>query len=101
LDDYSLLIDLHKRNPRQGPGGDSDTQRAIGLANLAPSVSLKIADIGCGTGASTLELAQSLGAEVTAVDFLPEFLAELRRRAEARAAAGRIGDHMVDRLSSR
>lgn len=90
MDDYSLLIDLHKRNPRQGPGSDSDTQRAIGLANLAPSVSLKIADIGCGTGASALVLAQSLEAEVTAVDFLPEFLEELCVRAAARGLSGRI-----------
>ena len=90
MEDYSLLVDLHKRNPRQGPGGDSDTTRAIELANLTPSASIKIADIGCGTGASALVLAQSLNSRVTAVDYLPDFLEELRRRAKARSLSDRI-----------
>ena len=43
---------------------------------------LKIADIGCGTGASTLLLARLLKARITAVDFLQDFLEVLERRAE-------------------
>lgn len=43
---------------------------------------LKIADIGCGTGASTLVLAKALDASVTAVDFLPDFLHDLDIAAE-------------------
>jgi SAM-dependent methyltransferase len=41
---------------------------------------LKIADIGCGTGASTLLLARLLEAQVTAVDFLQDFLEVLEGR---------------------
>jgi SAM-dependent methyltransferase len=48
---------------------------------LDPATPLSIADIGCGTGASALQLARSLNAEITAVDFLPEFVEELGRRA--------------------
>ncbi len=82
MDDLQLLIDLHKSQKRQGPGGDVETERAIDLARLDRKGPLKIADIGCGTGASTLVLARLLNAEITAVDFLQEFLDVLQARVE-------------------
>ena len=81
MDDYQLLIDLHNRAKRQGPGGDAETEKAVGLAMIDPSVPLKIADIGCGTGSSALLLARLLNAKITAVDFLPEFLEMLETNA--------------------
>lgn len=90
MNEFQLLIDLHRPATRQGPGGDAETKRALDLAGLDRSRPLKIADIGCGTGAATLLLARELEAEITAVDFLPEFLAELKSRAEARGVADRI-----------
>ena len=51
---------------------------------------MKIADIGCGTGASTILLAKELDAEITAVDFLTEFLDELQSRAKDHGVADRI-----------
>ncbi len=86
-----LLIDLHRSNFRQGPGGESETQQALMLAGLLDkSPPLKIADIGCGTGASTIQLARELDAEITAVDFLPEFLEELQTRAREHGVADKI-----------
>jgi cyclopropane fatty-acyl-phospholipid synthase-like methyltransferase len=85
-----LVIDLHRSTYRQGPGGDSETELAMMLAGLDCSRPLKIADIGCGTGASATLLARKLDAEITAVDFLPEFLAELRERAEKLGVSDRI-----------
>ena len=82
MDDFKLLVDLHKRAKRQGPGGDVETRKAIDLAMLDPSTPLKIADIGCGTGSSTLLLARSLNAQITAVDFLSDFVDELKVNAE-------------------
>ena len=90
MGDFELLADLHRRTQRQGPGGDPETRRAIELAMLDPAMSLSIADIGCGTGASALQLARSLNAEITAVDLLPEFVAELGRRAGREQLASRI-----------
>jgi ubiquinone/menaquinone biosynthesis C-methylase UbiE len=85
-----LLIDLHRSNARQGPGGEAETRQALRLAGLDTSRPLKIADIGCGTGASTIQLARELNAEITAVDFLPEFLEELQARAKQHGVADRI-----------
>jgi len=90
-DDYlNLLIDLHKRQKRQGPGGEAETSRAMALANLQKSVPLRIADIGCGTGASALQLARSLNAEITAVDFLPQFIEVLKANVEAEGLSEKI-----------
>jgi len=90
MEDLSLLIDLHKRNRRQGPGGEAETRQAIALANLQKSEPLRIADIGCGTGASTLQLAQSLNAEITAVDFLPDFIEILKGNAATEGLSDKI-----------
>ena len=82
MEDYQLLIDLHKGANRQGPGGDAETERALDLAVLDREAPLKIADIGCGTGASTLLLARLLNAQVTAVDLFPDFLDVLEAKSE-------------------
>lgn len=85
-----LLMDFHRDATRQGPGGEAETRRALELAGLDRSHPLKIADIGCGTGASTLLLAKELDAEITAVDFLAGFLDELQCRALDEGVAGKI-----------
>jgi ubiquinone/menaquinone biosynthesis C-methylase UbiE len=82
VEEYQLLIDLYKRTNRQGPGGDAETEKALSLALQDPAQPLKIADIGCGTGAPTLLLARLLNAQITAVDFFQEFLDVLEDRAE-------------------
>jgi len=81
LQDYQLITDLYKRAKRQGPGGDIETEKALGLAMIDPSAPLKIADIGCGTGSSAILLARLLNARITAVDFLPDFLKVLETEA--------------------
>lgn len=90
MDDFSLLIDLHKNGLRQGPGGDAETELAIHIAGLDRHTPLKVADIGCGTGASTRVLATHLNAEITAVDLFEEFLMVLGRRAADRGFAEKI-----------
>jgi len=82
VEDYQLLIDLHKSANRQGPGGDAESDKALRLAMIDRAAPLKIADIGCGTGASTLFLARLLEAQITAVDFLQDFLEVLEGRAK-------------------
>lgn len=90
MEELRLLVDLHLKGFRQGPGGDDETRLAMKLAGLDRSSPLKIADIGCGTGASAILLAKELHAQVTAVDFMPEFLHELELRAAEQGVADRI-----------
>src|SRR6056297_395661 len=90
MDDFRLLIDLHAQGLRQGPGGDAETERALELARVDRAAPLKIADIGCGTGASALLLARRLKARITAVDLLPDFLEVLQKRAASQGLADRI-----------
>jgi ubiquinone/menaquinone biosynthesis C-methylase UbiE len=90
MNDFSLLIDLHRHQQRQGPGGVEETRRAIALTGMEHHKDLNIADIGCGTGAQTLTLAESLDGHITAVDLFPEFLEELEARASKKNLKGRI-----------
>ncbi len=90
MDDYSLLIDLHKRGVRQGPGGDDETVKALDLVISDRTAPVKVADIGCGTGASALVLARLLNAHIKAVDLLQDFLSELENNAEAMGVADKI-----------
>lgn len=90
MDDLQLLIDLHKHGRRQGPGGEAETEKAIALAGIDRHSPLRIADIGCGTGASAILLARLLNARVTAVDFLPDFLEVLEAKAVDAGVTDRI-----------
>lgn len=90
MEGLELLVDLHRNAERQGPGGAAETRRAIELSGLRQGAALRVADIGCGTGASTLVLAQELDATITAVDFLPAFLDELEGAAAAAGLSDRI-----------
>lgn len=83
MNEIELLIDFHRDAERQGPGSPSDTLKALSLASIDQNKPLQIADIGCGTGAQTITLAQNLTGEITAVDLFPEFLSRLEERARA------------------
>jgi ubiquinone/menaquinone biosynthesis C-methylase UbiE len=81
MDDFELLIDLHRNGPRQGPGSDAATELALTITGIDRTAPLTIADIGCGTGASTLALARLLNARIMAVDLFDPFLEILQQRA--------------------
>ena len=90
MDDMKPLIDLHLPNRHLGPGGDEQTRRALDLSGIRGRADLRVADLGCGTGASTLVLADELDAHIAAVDLFPEFLAELERRMGTREVRASI-----------
>ncbi len=82
MTEIELLIDFHKDAERQGPGSTADTLKALSFIEQPRETHLKVADIGCGTGAQTITLAQQIAGHITAVDVFPEFLDQLNRRAQ-------------------
>lgn len=87
---FDLLVDLHEGNKRQGPGGDEQTSLALELSGLDRSKPLVIADVGCGTGSSTVMLAENLNASIVAIDLFESFLDVLSGEAQKRGVAGKI-----------
>ncbi|NBC10301.1 MAG: methyltransferase domain-containing protein [Planctomycetes bacterium] len=90
MDDYiKALIDLHQGVGREGPG-DLAFSRQV-LAELPPlPAKPRIVDLGCGSGAAALLLAEHFGVPVTAVDLARPFLDAMMEQAEARGLADRI-----------
>jgi ubiquinone/menaquinone biosynthesis C-methylase UbiE len=87
LDDAFWAI--HSDLPREGPGDNASTARALSaMTELPPAPA--ILDIACGPGMQTLEVARRSGGRVTAIDLHTPYLEEARRRAEAARLADRI-----------
>jgi serine/threonine-protein kinase HipA len=79
---------------RHAPGSDESTLRALNACDLPESP--VVYDMGAGTGASTLVLAESLQSKVVAVDLLDESLEALRLRAERRGIDDLVETRTVD-----
>jgi SAM-dependent methyltransferase len=84
-----MFFELHTGLPREGPGDDASTERALRLLSYLPARP-EILDVGCGPGAQTLVLARATGGTVTAVDVHQPFLNELMQRAGAAGLTGNI-----------
>lgn len=80
-EDMQLLCEYYGSLQRQGPGSAETTRQALRfmLDDLPKDRDLKIADLGCGTGCQTMDLAkslteQNLTANIQAIDFLSGFI---------------------------
>lgn len=80
MTEIELLVDFHKNAERQGPGSFIETMKALNLIGVDKKEALKIADIGCGSGAHTIALAQNTNGQITAVDLFSEFLEKFRTK---------------------
>jgi SAM-dependent methyltransferase len=91
----SLFYELFSGLPRQGPGDDPSTLRALALIpGVGPAT--RVLDIGCGTGAQTLVLARRSPARIVAVDSHRPFVDEVIRRARDEGLADRIDARVGD-----
>jgi len=95
MHELELLVALHVEAERQGPGSPDDTRLAAKLAGIT-SDGLDIVDIGCGTGASSIELARDFNATVTAVDLFPQFLSRLEQQVSALGLSDQISTVEAD-----
>lgn len=87
----SLFIEMFAALPRQGPGSEACTLRALEALKPHLTPAPAILDIGCGAGAQTLTLAKALpDAIITAVDLEASLLEKLSRDAHELGLAERI-----------
>lgn len=82
MTELELLVDFHKGAERQGPGSSTATLKALHFMNIENKKSLKVADIGCGTGAQTITLAKNLEGQIIAVDLFSAFLEILNSKSK-------------------
>lgn len=95
---------FHYSIPRQGPGDDASTHRALDLLvphlpGRADGQPVKIIDLGCGSGQQTLALARRMDCSILAVDNHQPFLDELMRRAGRAGVAEKISTVCRDMAS--
>ena len=90
MTELEFLVDFHKDAERQGPGSSFETKKALSFLNINKDHKLKIVDIGCGSGAQTITLAQNIEGQITAVDLFPEFLDKLNLKSEELGIQERI-----------
>ncbi|HQE49582.1 MAG TPA: class I SAM-dependent methyltransferase [Fervidobacterium sp.] len=74
---------------RQGPGNPEETIKALGfIENLSDKT--KIADLGCGTSAQTIVLAQNTEATITALDLYAGSIDKLNATIEKLGLQNRV-----------
>jgi ubiquinone/menaquinone biosynthesis C-methylase UbiE len=84
-----LFFEVHRDNPREGPGSNEATQRAYEAMKGLPEEPV-ILEIGCGPGMQTIHLAKISGGEISATDNHAPFLDVLKAAAEAEGLEYRI-----------
>jgi len=87
--DMEIIINFFKGVIRQGPGSIEETKRALQFIPTLKENS-KIADMGCGTGASTMVLAASTLSQITAVDLFPDMIKGLEEKIKAAGYENRV-----------
>jgi len=84
-----VFFEIHSDLPREAPGDDESTRRALSSCSLP--VAAKILDVGCGPGGqSVVAAAHFPEAEVYAVDMHAPFLREVNRRAASLGVLHRV-----------
>ena len=96
--DFSLICEYFSSISRQGPGSDESTQHALSMVGDLGDNSV-IADLGCGCGSQTLQLALHTQAKVKALDFFPLFTDKLMERCRKAGVADRVEGIVGDMCS--
>jgi len=89
MSDSEIFFEVHTGLPREAPGDEGSTVRALEMMTDLPAAP-ELLDIACGPGGQTIVLACHSAATITAVDIHEPFLEELQRRAAAAGVKDRI-----------
>lgn len=93
--DFSMICEYFSSITRQGPGSEASTHEAItAIPNINPG--FKIADIGCGTGSSAIQLAKETQASVLAIDLFADFLNKVKKNAEMEGVSDKVSTLQAD-----
>jgi SAM-dependent methyltransferase len=84
-----VFMALHEGLPKQAPGSDASTERALALVGALPPQPA-VLDLGAGPGRHTLVLARRTQGRVVAIDLERSFLRALRGRAAEAGLAKRV-----------
>ena len=92
---WSHFYEIYEDIPRQGPGDRESTERALHmLPPLTPHQ--RILDIGCGSGAQTIDLARATAAQIVAIDRHEPFVTKLVKRVADQGLGSRIQAQVGD-----
>ncbi|OGI01122.1 MAG: hypothetical protein A2Y25_10010 [Candidatus Melainabacteria bacterium GWF2_37_15] len=78
--EFEIFLDTYTNLPRQGPGNNESTKKALENIKDLPAHPL-ILDLGCGSGMQTLEIARNIDCNIITIDNFPQFITELNIRA--------------------
>ncbi|MBT8494933.1 MAG: class I SAM-dependent methyltransferase, partial [Deltaproteobacteria bacterium] len=95
---WELFFELFESLPRQGPGNRSCTERALAICVELPN-SPDIVDLGCGSGAGSLHLAELTRGSIVAIDSHGRSIERLQQIAKDRGLEDRIRAQVGDMSS--
>lgn len=84
-----MFVEVFTSLPRQGPGSRENTARALAACEGLPPTP-RVLDLGAGSGAQTLDLADLTDGTIVAVDAFAPLVERLRSEVEARGLSGRV-----------
>jgi SAM-dependent methyltransferase len=92
---WQIFFEVYENLPRQGPGSRDCTERALRLCVGLPPAPM-IADLGCGVGRQTLDLADLTTGAIIAIDSHPPFIERLRATLVAHGLEQRVQAQVGD-----
>ncbi|MBW2412428.1 MAG: class I SAM-dependent methyltransferase [Deltaproteobacteria bacterium] len=84
-----IFFEIHRDNPREGPGSFEATRKAYSALSGLPDKPI-ILDIGCGPGQQALDLASLSAGTIYAIDNYEPYLEALQTRVAQKGLADRV-----------